>query len=143
MSFQIRMVLLRKGFYLELDTAKAAEAPKLQLGTVRVVSESPEESDGKDSASAVLTAGASSVAAAPVPGRAQTTSTSTEPKPSLTTAEAIAAELAAAEASRPAIQYVTFAPQALQPGTGLRPGKRKPGRNLSNFRSMASELFKS
>jgi hypothetical protein len=137
------MVLLRKGFYLELDTAKAAESPKLQLGTVRVVSESPEVSDSKDSASAVLTAAASSVAAAPVPGRAQTTSTSTEPKPSLTTAEAIAAELAAAEASRPAIQYVTFAPEALQPGTGIRPGKRKPGRNLSNFRSMASEMFKS
>jgi hypothetical protein len=137
------MVLLRKGFYLELDTAKAAESPKLQLGTVRVVSESPEVSDSKDSASAVLTAAASSVAAAPVPDRAQTTSTSTEPKPSLTTAEAIAAELAAAEASRPAIQYVTFAPEALQPGTGIRPGKRKPGRNLSNFRSMASEMFKS
>ena len=137
------MVLLRKGFYLELDTAKSAETQKLQLGTVRVVSESPEESDGTVSASAVLTAATSAVAAAPAPGRVQTTSTSTEPKPSLTTAEAMAAELAAAEASRPAIQYVTFAPQALQPGTGLRPGKREPGRNLSNFRSMASELFKS
>ena len=125
------MVLLRKGFYLELDTKKAAGTPKLQLGTVRVVPESPEESD--------VTASA----AAPVAEMVQATSTSTDPKPSLTTAEAIAAELAAAEASRPAVQYVTFAPEALQPGTRIRPSKRKPGRNLSTFRSMASELFKS
>ena len=125
------MVLLRKGFYLELDTEKAAGTPKLQLGTVRVVPESPEESDVTASAEAL------------VAGGGQAPSTSTDSKPSVTTAEAIAAELAAAEASRPAVEYVTFAPEALQPGTRIRPGKRKPGRNLSNFRSMASELFKS
>ena len=125
------MVLLRKGFFLELDTEKAAGSPKLELGTVRVVSESPEESVATVSAEA------------PVAGGGQMPSTSTDSKPSVTTAEAIAAELAAAEASRPAVEYVTFAPEALQPGTRIRPGKRKPGRNLSNFRSMASELFKS
>ena len=126
------MVLLRKGFYLELDTGKAAETPKLQLGTVRTVSESPD--DGDDTAGAV---------AAPATGGVQAASTSTNAKPSLTTAEAIAAELAATEASRPAVQYVTFAPEALKPGSSIRPGKRKPGRNLSKFRSMASEMFKS
>ena len=62
---------------------------------------------------------------------------------SQTTAEAIAAELAAAEAAKPEIQLSTFAPEALQPGNSIRPGKRRPGNNLSGFRSMASELFTS
>lgn len=135
------MVLLRKGFYLELDTGKAAETPKLQLGTVRTVSESPD--DGDDTAAVVSTPATAAAVAAPATGGVQAASTSTNAKPSLTTAEAIAAELAATEASRPAVQYVTFAPEALKPGSSIRPGKRKPGRNLSNFRSMASELFKS
>jgi len=143
-SLQIRMVLLGKGFYLELDTAdSAAETPTLQLGSIRPESETPEESEGSTAESAVLTSTTAVVAATSVPEAVPTASPSTQSKPSLTTAEAIAAELAAAEASRPAIDYVTFAPEALRPGTGLRPGKRKPGRNLSNFRSMASELFKS
>ena len=38
----------------------------------------------------------------------------------MTTAEAIAAELAAADASRPAVAYTTFAPSNLAPGGGLR-----------------------
>lgn len=137
------MVLLRKGFYLELDTAKAAETPKLQLGTVRVVSDSADASEGTATAKAVVTTAATAIAAEPGPGEGQPPSTNLGSKPSLTTAEAIAAELAAAEATRPAVQYVTFAPEALQPSARLRPAKRKPGRNLSTFRAMASELFKS
>ena len=138
------MVLLGKSFYLELDTAdSAAESPTLQLGTIRLESETAEDSEESAAESVVLTSTTAVVAATSVPRAVQTTSTVTQSKPSLTTAEAIAAELAAAEASRPAVDYVTFAPEALRPGTGLRPGKRKPGRNLSNFRSMASELFKS
>lgn len=138
------MVLLRKGFYLELDTEKAAATPKFQLGTVRTVSESPDDGDDTAIAVAVVSTPTTAAAvAAPATGGVKAASTSTNAKPSLTTAEAIAAELAATEASRPAVQYVTFAPEALQPGSSLRPGKRKPGRNLSKFRSMASELFKS
>ena len=57
--------------------------------------------------------------------------------------EAIAAELAAAEAAKPTVELVNFAPEALKPGNAVRPGKRRPGSNLSGFRSMASELFKS
>ena len=137
-------MVLGKSFFLELDTpGAAAETPLLQLGTIRLESEPPEDTPGSAAESVVLTASTAAVAATSIPGAVTTTSTSIQSKPSPTTAEAIAAELAAAEASRPAIDYVTFAPEALQPGTGLRPGKRKPGRNLSNFRSMAAELFKS
>ena len=61
----------------------------------------------------------------------------------LTTAEAVAAELAAAEAAKPEVKLVNFAPEALSPGNAVRSGKRRPGSNLSGFREMASELFKS
>ncbi|KZR92628.1 hypothetical protein MITS9509_01077 [Synechococcus sp. MIT S9509] len=64
-------------------------------------------------------------------------------QPSLTTAEAIAAELAAAEADKPELVLVNFAPEALRPGNSIRSNKRVPGRNLSGYRDMASELFKS
>ena len=69
-------------------------------------------------------------------------SLSTQQQP-LTTAEAIAAELAAAEAEKPELVLINFAPEALRPGNSIRPNKRAPGRNLSSFRDMASELFKS
>ena len=67
---------------------------------------------------------------------------SNDKKPSLTTAEAIAAQLAAAEADQPERVLVNFAPNALLPGNSIRPNKRAPGKNLSGFRDMASELFK-
>jgi hypothetical protein len=74
---------------------------------------------------------------------AKITEVTPKAEPSKTTAEAIAAELAAAEAAKPEVQLVTFAPEALQPGNSIRPGKRRPGNNLAGFRSMASDLFKS
>jgi len=67
---------------------------------------------------------------------------SNEKKPSLTTAEAIAAQLAASEADQPELVLVNFAPDALRPGNSIRPNKRTPGKNLSGFRDMASDLFK-
>ena len=63
-------------------------------------------------------------------------------KPSLTTAELIAAELAAAEAEKPELVLINFAPDALRPGNSIRFNKRAPGRNIGGFRDMASDLFK-
>ena len=68
-------------------------------------------------------------------------SKSTKASP-VTTAEAIAAELAEAQANKPKIELVNFAPEAFRPGNSLRSTKRLPGRNLSNFQEMASDLFK-
>ena len=68
---------------------------------------------------------------------------SSQPAASLTTAEAIAAELAAAEAARPAVSYSTFAPSNLMPGGGLRQRSRRPGAALKSFRGMSQDLFKS
>ena len=63
-------------------------------------------------------------------------------KPPLTTAEAIAAQLAASNEAKPDLILVNFAPDALRPGNSIRPNKRAPGKNLSGFRDMASDLFK-
>ncbi|HRD41368.1 MAG TPA: hypothetical protein PLI52_01205 [Prochlorococcaceae cyanobacterium AMR_MDS_5431] len=61
----------------------------------------------------------------------------------LTTAEAIAMELRESQAKLPVITNITFAPENLQPsGMNPRP-RRQPGANLGNFKTMASEMFKS
>ena len=56
---------------------------------------------------------------------------------------AATAELAEAELNKPDPVLVNFAPDALRPGNSIRPNKRQPGSNLSGFRDMASDLFKS
>ncbi|MCT0225255.1 hypothetical protein [Synechococcus sp. CS-1328] len=60
----------------------------------------------------------------------------------LTTAESIAAELAAAAASRPAPTLATFAPDCLVPGAAVT-RRRRGGANLAGFRSMAAGMFRS
>ena len=59
----------------------------------------------------------------------------------LTTAEAIAAELAAVQAARPAVSNATFAPDCLVPGAALPMRRRRGGANLAGFRGMAGGLF--
>ena len=60
----------------------------------------------------------------------------------VTTAEAMAAELAATAKLISESPTVTYAPEALCPGTGRLPNRRKPGANLRPFRSMVTDLFK-
>ena len=152
------MVLNRKGFFLELgeqepQAAKTKPEPKPEK--VKNVAEPSQPAAAPAPVEEAVPAPAVDPAPAPVAVVAEsqaasnpdTTAKSSEDapkaKPSLTTAEALAAELAAAEAAKPEIQLTTFAPDALQPGNSIRPGKRRPGNNLAGFRSMASELFKS
>jgi len=156
------MVLKRKGFFLNLEEGTSTELA-IQIAPVRdlPVDDGQEESlapipaiiklaEGGSATSSVAPSPAvtkQSVAAAPA-----TASTSDSAKPktqpsssagSLTTAEAIAAELAAAEAARPEVTFITFAPELLRPGRAVRQNPRRPGRNLKGFRTMASELFSS
>ena len=152
------MVLNRKGFFLELgdQEPQAAETkPEPKQEKVESAAEASQPAAAPAAVAEAVPAPAADPAPAPVAAVAESkaaskpdiTAKSTEDapkaKPSLTTAEAIAAELAAAEAAKPEIQLSTFAPEALQPGNSIRPGKRRPGNNLAGFRSMASELFKS
>ena len=140
------MVLNRKGFFLELGDHQA-KAPETKSEAKQEKAESAPESSQPAAAPVPV----EEVAPAPVEevaAASQTDTTAkgdeveTKAKPSLTTAEAIAAELAASDSARPEVELVTFAPEALQPGNSIRPGKRRPGNNLAGFRSMATDLFK-
>lgn len=62
---------------------------------------------------------------------------------SLTTAEAIARELAAEESRKPEVVLITYAPENLLPGTTLPVRKRRPGASFKLYREMTEELFKS
>jgi hypothetical protein len=61
----------------------------------------------------------------------------------LTTAEAIAAELAAAQASRPAPTLATFAPDCVTAGGAVPVRRRRAGANLAGFKAMAKGMMKS
>ncbi|KZR87731.1 hypothetical protein MITS9509_00531 [Synechococcus sp. MIT S9509] len=139
------MVLNRKGFFLELGDHQA-KAPETKAEAKQDKAESAPESSQPAAAPAPV----EEVAPAPVAvaaesktdTRAESAEVEAKEKLSLTTADAIAAELAAADSARPEVELVTFAPDALQPGNSIRPGKRRPGNNLAGFRSMATDLFK-
>ena len=156
------MALKSKGFFLNLEEGASTDRA-IQIAPVRdlPVEDSEEESlapipaiskttDASGTAetakpAAVVNAGATAVApetsapATPAP----TASAPSAAAGSLTTAEAIAAALAEAEAARPVVTLSTFAPDMLQPGRALRSKSRRPGRNLKGFKDMASELFSS
>jgi hypothetical protein len=59
----------------------------------------------------------------------------------VTTAEAIAAELRAAQEARPAQTFITFAPERVSAGGALPMARRKGGANLAGFKAMAGSLF--
>ena len=165
------MALKSKGFFLNLEEGASTDRA-IQIAPVRdlPVEDSEEESlapipaiskttDASGTAetakpAAVVNAGATAVApatsaapaasATPAPtASAPTASAPSAAAGSLTTAEAIAAALAEAEAARPVVTLSTFAPDMLQPGRALRSKSRRPGRNLKGFKDMASELFSS
>lgn len=132
-----------KGFFLTLD--EAAAPATLELPQSEAASKEATEAP-TPAASTEAAASNSSAASKPAPTEAVTApnqNVSPQPAASLTTAEAIAAELAAAEAARPAVTYSTFAPSNLMPGSGLRQRSRRPGAALKNFRGIAQDLFKS
>ena len=128
-----------KGFFLTLDESAAPATLELPASKT----ETKTDSETQPEQTAEMTQPVSlQVAADPAPA-AVTEATAATPAGSMTTAEAIAAELAAADAARPAVTYSTYAPTNLSPGSGLRQPKRKPGAALKGFRSIAQDLFKS
>ena len=130
-----------KGFFLTLD--ESAAPATLELPASETDTKTDTDTDTQPEQTAEITQPVSlPVAADPAPA-AVTEATAATPAGSMTTAEAIAAELAAADAARPAVTYSTYAPTNLSPGSGLRQPKRKPGAALKGFRSIAQDLFKS
>ena len=122
------MVFNRKGsFFLNLDE-KAPAAP----ATVAPIAK-PEAKPAK----AVTEVAVAATAAAPTNSEAA----AAPARPVLTTADAIAAELAAEQAAKPAATLSTFAPDCVSAGGALPLRRRRGGANLAGFRSMAGGLF--
>jgi hypothetical protein len=132
------MVFNRKGsFFLNLDDK--APAQPAQVAPVRAAE--PEEKE--KAAKGPVQLAATTAPSAAAPSAAAPSPASSEPAPSttLTTAEAIAAELRAAQEARPAQTFVTFAPERVVAGGALPRARRKGGANLAGFKAMAGSLF--
>lgn len=123
------MVFNNKGkFFLNLDEKSPAAPAK-----VAPIAAAPEKDTKKAPAKQEAAVAASTI-----------TTASAKAEPSgkvVTTAEAIAAELAAEQAARPARSESTFAPECVSAGGALPMRRRRGGANLAGFRSMASGLF--
>ncbi|WP_371811783.1 hypothetical protein [Synechococcus sp. LA31] len=127
------MVFNRKGsFFLNLDE-KAPAAP----ATIAPVAQ-PEAKPAKADQGTPATTLTVSASAAAAPASSQPAAPA---GPVLTTAEAIAAELAAEQAAKPVATFSTFAPDCVTAGGSLPLGRRRGGANMAGFRSMAGGLF--
>jgi len=124
-----------KGFFLTLD--ETAEPVSLDLPEAAAVEEPAADASVTEQPSLV-------VASVETPVASETTTSEAKPVAEVqTTAEAIAAELAATQAARPAVAMSTYAPGNLVAGTGLRARKRRPGAGMKGFMTIAGDLFKS
>lgn len=123
------MVFNRKAsFFLDLGSEGAKPAQ------VAVAAEQP-----KAASQPAKTVPVTPAAPAAAPAAQQATPSAA---PSLTTAEAIAAELRAAQEAKPPVSLATFAPEALNPANAVPSRRRRAGANLAGFKAMASGLFR-
>jgi hypothetical protein len=127
-------MLFKPKFFLDLSGGDQAESPPVVIAPVK----KQEQAEAKP-------AQAQKAAPAQVTATAESTpATKADPSgASLTTAEAIAAELAAAQANRPAPSLATFAPDCLVAGAAVPRRRRLAGANLGAFKQMAQGMMKS
>jgi len=110
---------------------------------VAPIAQSPRASEpAKVAAEADFAAEASAAAEASVAAKAPVAAAAAAASTSPTTAESIAAELAAAQANRPAPSLATFAPEALVPGGATPRRRRSGGANLAGFKAIARSFVK-
>lgn len=136
------MIFKRKdSFFLDLSGGDQGQA-KQEPAAVQVAVAAPAAPAAKASAKPAPAApAAKSAVSSTAPDSAS--SPAQAAKPTLTTAEAIAAELRAAQEARPAPSKATFAPDNLNPANAVPSRRRTAGANLSGFKAMAAEMFKS
>lgn len=126
------MVFKRPKFFLDLGGGEGNQPPAVVA---------PPRAEAKPAPKAPAQANEErNAASAPAAATAEATP---QPVSSLTTAEAIAAELAAAEALRPAPSMVTFAPECVTAGGATPMKRRTPGANLAVFKEMAAGMMRS
>lgn len=126
------MVFKRPKFFLDLGGGEGNQPPAVVA---------PPRAEAKPAAKAAPQAAeAQTDASTAAPAAAEATP---QPVSGLTTAEAIAAELAAAEALRPAPSMATFAPECVTAGGATPMKRRTPGANLGVFKEMAAGMMRS
>jgi len=126
------MVFKRPKFFLDLGGGEGNQPPAVVA---------PPRAEAKPAAKAAPQAAeARGDASAAAPAAVEATP---QPVSGLTTAEAIAAELAAAEALRPAPSLATFAPECVTAGGATPMKRRTPGANLGVFKEMAAGMMRS
>ena len=132
------MVFNRKGsFFLKLDD----EAPEQPVAVAPVAAAPAAEKPAKGAAQPAIAVQATSAVKVSPDAAAPAAAAAAETGPVLTTAEAIAAELRAAQANRPAPSTATFAPDCLTPGSALPMRRRRAGANLAEFKAVAGSLL--
>ena len=143
------MIFKRKdSFFLDLssgDKGNAIQGDTPSTVQVAVRASEPSTKTASTKAAPAKSAAAESTAAKPAgstPATSQPAAASSG-KPMVTTAEAIASELRAAQEARPAPSSATFAPDCLNPANAVPSPRRKAGANLAGFKAMAAEMFSS
>jgi hypothetical protein len=132
------MVFKRKGFFLDLsggDGGTESKPAQVAIAEQAAPEAPPAPAKGKVAAEAQAPAAATASTEAVTPVVAAAVA--------LTTAEAIAAELRAAQEALPPPSKVTFAPDCLNPANALPMKRRRPGANLGSFKAMADQMFRS
>ncbi len=127
------MVFKRPKFFLDLGGGEDKQPPAV---VAPAKTESRSEPKPAPAVATVQAGATASAVAKPV------SDSVAQGSPGLTTAEAIAAELAAAEALRPAPSLATFAPECLTPGGATPMRRRTGGANLGVFKEMAAGMMR-
>lgn len=131
------MVFKRKAtYFLELSGDDASSGATKPV-TLAVREPKPTQT------TATPTTATQPAARAEAPSQAAPAAQAAAAQPMLTTAEAIAAELRAAQEAKPAATLATFAPECLNPANAVPTRRRRAGANLAGFKTMAAGLFRS
>ena len=137
----------KESFFLDLGNEAGQSAAAGQAAPapapVQVAVREPATAPAAAPAQATAKVEAKAEARAEVKAGSAAAAAAAPAKPMLTTAEAIAAELRAAQDARPAPSSATFAPDCLNPANAVPSPRRKAGANLAGFKAMAAEMFSS
>jgi len=132
------MVFNNKGnFFLDLGSEGAKPAQ------VALATEPAQPAQPAEQAAAVPIITVPNITVAPATAAPAAAAPVATAGPALTTAEAIAAELRAAQEAKPPASVVTFAPEALNPANAAPTRRRKAGANLAGYKQMAAGMVRS
>ena len=138
------MVFKRKEtFFLDLGS-EGSKPVKVAVAESKPAAQKPAakgKPEAKASQPATTVAATAPIAPAAPVAAAAPEATALPSGPVLTTAEAIAAELRAAQEARPATVQATFAPDCLNPANAVPTRRRRAGANLAGFKAMAASMI--